>query len=275
MTRVVQGVGLGLRHEFAEALVDRFCRIDWLEITPENWMQFGGRRRRVLDACAERWPIVPHSVSLSVGGGDPLDDVFLDSLSTLCRQVGAPYASDHLCYSTLGGAYTHDLLPLPFTEEALEHTVRRMVAATQRLELPLILENVSTYAVMPGASMDEVSFLCGVLEATSCGLLLDVNNVFVNSQNHGFDPYAFLDRIPYDRVVQIHIAGHARREDVLIDNHVGPVPDAVLALYRHALSRAGRMVPTLLEWDTDIPPLDRLLDELDRIRLQAREVIAP
>lgn len=269
MKRTISGIGVGLRRPFAADLLRTQRRVDFLEVTPENWVCFGGERRRLLSACMERWPAVSHSVSLSIGGPDPLDPAFLGALSDLCATMAAPFFSDHLCYSTVAGAQLHDLLPLPFTEEAVSHTAARVAEAQERVGLPLVLENATFYAHMPGGTMDEANFLCAVLSDADCGLLLDVNNVYVNGKNHGFDPRGFIDRLPMDRVVQLHMAGHTVKEDVIIDTHIGPVIDEVWDLYRYTLRRAGRLVPTLIEWDQDIPPLDDVLDEVDRARAHA------
>ncbi len=265
----IEGIGVGLRRAFAHALLDTPRRVDWLEITPENWMFFGGAKRRLLDAVAERWPIVSHGVSLDVGGLGPLDETFLAATATLAERLEAPFWSDHLCYSSIDGRPLHDLLPLPFTHAAAENAARRARAAAARVGRPLVLENATFYAHMPGAEMDEADFLLAVAEAGGCELLLDVNNVYVNAMNHGGDPRAFLDRIPMDRVRYLHVAGHTRYDDVIIDTHVGPVIDEVWALYRYTLRRAGRLVPTLIEWDQDIPTLDVVLDEVDRARAEA------
>lgn len=269
MTRDAIGFGVGLRSSFMADLLATSRQVDWLEIIPENWAGSGGTGRRMLDACRERWPLVPHSTALSIGGPDPFDELYLGWMRDLCRHVRAPWFSDHISYSLIGGLHTHELLPLPFSDEAAEHIVDRIRQAQARFEVPLVFENPTWYAAMPGSTMDEASFLCRVIGEGGCGMLLDVNNVFVNCANHGGDPYAFIDRMPLDRVRQIHLAGHTRRHGLVVDTHRGPIIDEVWALYRHALSRAGRLIPTLIEWDTDIPPLDEVLDELDRARAHA------
>ena len=275
--RELSGIGVGLRKPFARALLERegeARRVDWLEITPENWVFFGGRARRMLDACAERWPIVSHSVSLDIGGDGPLDPVFLDAVAGLNRRLDAPWWSDHVCFSGLGGRPLHDLLPLPFTEEVVDHVAARVRQAQERVEAKLLLENATFYAFMPGCTMDEAAFLRAVIERSGCDLLLDVNNVYVNSQNHGFDPRAFLDAMPLDRVRQLHVAGHSHVKGVIIDTHIGPVIDPVWDLYRYTLQRAGRLIPTLIEWDNEIPPLGQVLDELDLARKHAAVALA-
>lgn len=271
----LRGIGVGLRRPYARELLETQRRVDWVEVTPENWVFSGGWRRRTLEACAERWPMVSHSVSLDVGGDGPLDDAFLAAVARLNERLDAPFWSDHLCYSAVGGAPLHDLLPLPFTDEAVEHVAARAAECRRRAGLPLVLENATFYAHMPGAEMDEAEFLARTLEASGCGLLLDVNNVYVNSLNHGFDPAAFLARLPLERVRQLHVAGHTVEEGVVIDTHIGPVIDPVWRLYEETLRRAGRLIPTLVEWDQEIPPLDVVLDEVDRARACAVRALGP
>ncbi|MCS6914545.1 MAG: DUF692 domain-containing protein [Myxococcales bacterium] len=274
MPRPICGIGLGLRRPFAEELLHTERRVDFLEITPENWVTYGGRRRQLLERCLERWPTVAHSVSLSVGGPDPLDERFLSALRDLSARMDAPFFSDHVCYSTALGAHLHDLLPLPFTEEAVAHVAARAQQAQEAVGRPLVLENATFYAHMPGGEMDEADFLCAVLEQSGCSLLLDVNNVYVNSLNHGFAPRAFIDRMPLDRVSYLHVAGHTRQADVVIDTHIGPVVDDVWALYRYTLRRAGRLIPTLVEWDQEIPALEVVLEEVERARTEAARALA-
>src|SRR5262245_18492751 len=234
--RTISGIGVGLRSAFAREILTTQRQVDWLELTPENWAFHGGERRRRLDAAAERWPMVAHSVSLSIGGLDPLDGVFLDSIQRINQTIDAPWWSDHLCYSSIDGKPLHDLLPLPFSEEAADHAAARVREVRARVEAPLALENATFYSHMPGATMDEAAFLCAVIERSGCGMLLDVNNVYVNSLNHGGDPRAFIDRMPLDRVWQLHVAGHTRGEEAVIDTHIGPVIDDVWALYRYTLA---------------------------------------
>jgi uncharacterized protein (UPF0276 family) len=206
---------------------------------------------------------------MSIGGPDPLDLDYFAAVNALCRRLDPPFWSDHICYARIEGAYTNDLLPLPFSPEASRHVVRRIARAQDLAEVPLVFENPTFYAHMPGSTMDEPDFLNTILEGAGCGMLLDVNNVYVNSRNHGFDAREFIDRMPFDRVRQIHLAGHTRKRDVLIDTHRGPIIDEVWSLYRYTLRRAGRLIPTLIEWDTDIPRLDEVLDEVDRAREHA------
>lgn len=266
MARLISGIGVGLRRPFATELLKTKRHLDFLEITPENWVLYGGQRRSLLAACMDRHPAVSHSVSLSIGGLDPLDTALLDSVALFCEQTDAPFWSDHICYSSVLGQPTHDLLPLPFTHEAVHHVAHRAAQAQSHVGRLLLLENATYYVPMPGAELDEAGFLCAILAAVDCGLLLDVNNVYVNSQNHGYDPFLFINRLPLDRVGQLHLAGHTLVDDVIIDTHIGPIIEPVWALYQHTLRRAGRLIPTLIEWDQEIPALDVVLDEIERAR---------
>lgn len=259
------GAGIGLRREHFEALPVTQRALDWVEITPENFMRHGGRNRRALARCRGRWPVVPHGVSLNLGGLDPLEDAYLDDLRALCAWLDAPFFSDHLVYSRVGGVHLHDLLPLPMNDETVAHVVPRLAAARERVGRPFLLENPSYYEVMPGSTLDEATFLTRVLEAADCGLLLDVNNVWVNAQNHGYDPFDFVDALPLARVGQVHLAGHEVRDGVIIDTHGAAVPDPVWRLFEYVLSRTGP-VTTLVEWDQDVPAVEVVLAQADRAR---------
>jgi hypothetical protein len=265
------GIGIGVRTPWAAELLTTERRVDWVEVVPENWAFYGGKKRKLLHALAERYPLVPHSVSLNVGGLDPLDARFLDALTTLTRETRAPLFSDHVCYASTHGRPLHELLPLPFTHEAVELVGRRGREAAARVGAPLVLENATFYAHMPGGELSEAQFLRACLEAADATMLLDVNNVYVNSKNHGFDARAFIDSLPLDRVAYLHLAGHTRQDDVIIDTHIGPIIDAVWSLYRYVLQKAGRALPTLIEWDQDLPALDVVLDECDRARAEAEK----
>jgi uncharacterized protein (UPF0276 family) len=259
------GVGIGLRRPFYDEILETRRRVDWLEITPENWMRRGGVRARQLDATAEQFTLVPHSVSLSIGGPDPLDVAFLNEISKLCKRVRAPFWSDHLCYSSTGGMQFHDLFPLPFTGEAVKHVVQRVHEVKRRVRFPFALENPTFYCMMPGAEMDEPTFLSEVVERADCGILLDVNNIYVNSLNLGIDPHHYLATVPLERIMQVHIAGHTRKGDVVVDTHVGPIIEPVWQLYQELLARTGPL-PTLVEWDEKIPSMDAVINEADRAR---------
>lgn len=272
--RAPHGVGIGLRREHFAAIERCERELDWLEIIPENYVGHGGLGRRNLARCRERWPVVAHGVSLSLGGPDPLPGPYVAGLRRLLDELQAPFYTDHLCYARIDDLDFYDLLPLPFTEEAVRHTARRVRELADRLERPVAVENISYYAVMPGGSMSEGQFVTAVVEEAGCGLLLDVNNVYVNARNHGHEPLAVLDALPLHRTLQIHIAGHVEESGRLLDTHGRPLVDPVWRLYEDALARVGP-VPTLLEWDTDIPALDRVLDEADRARELWRRFLAP
>lgn len=273
----IEGIGVGLRSSYAAELLTTSRRVDWLELVPENWMFYGGKRRRLLHQLRERYAMVPHSVSLDIGGLSPLDARFIDGLNGLVKALDAPFFSDHVCWSAANGRPLHDLIPLPFTDEAVEHVGRRSREAMTRVGAPLVLENATFYAHLPASDdegrMDEATFLKRCVDAGDVQLLLDVNNVYVNSKNHGFDARAFIDAMPMDKVKYLHLAGHTVEEDVIIDTHIGPIIDDVWALYRYTLQRAGRLVPTLIEWDQEIPPLDVVLDEVDRARAHAKAAL--
>lgn len=269
----VEGVGIGLRKPHFAALSTCARRLDWLEFVPENFVGVGGPSRRALDRCRERWGLAAHGVSIDVGGPDELDEGYLAALKGLLDALDVPYYTDHLCYASIGGTFFHDLLPLPFTDEAVRHVAWRTRAVADRLARPVALENISTYARMPG-TMSEGAFVTAVLEEADAGLLLDVNNVYVNAINHGEDPEASLLALPLHRTRQIHLAGHVREGPRLLDHHGSAVCDAVWGLFALALRHTGP-VPVLLEWDTDIPPLDRVLDEADRARAIYHATLSP
>ncbi len=266
MSSVVEGVGLGLRLPFAKDLLERRPEeVAWLEIHPENYMRRGGRYPAVLRAAREHWPVVTHGLTMNYGALRPHEREFLDDLRGFLREVGTPWHSDHLCFGAVDGAALHDLLPLPLTEEAARTCVQRLRECRDVLDLPLAIENVSYYAPCGDPTL-EADFCLEVLEEADAVMLLDVNNVVVNSRNHGFDAKAFVDRIPPERVVQIHVAGHFVRDDRLrIDTHGEPVPSEVHELLEHTLRRMGPK-PVLLERDNNIPSLDELLEELRVLR---------
>jgi uncharacterized protein (UPF0276 family) len=249
------GVGIGLRTSHYTHIVERNPAIDWLEILSDNYMQTAGRPLYYLDAIAAKYPIAMHGVSLSVGSTDPLDRAYLAELRSLRDRTGALWLSDHLCWTGVAGKNTHDLLPLPYTEQALNHIVARVRAVQDFLGAPLALENPSTYVEFAGASMCEWEFLGRLAEDADCALLLDVNNIFVSAYNHGFDPRTYLDAVPFDRVVQFHVAGHTHHGTHIIDSHIGPVVDDVWRLLREAYARSGG-ASVLLEWDAEIPSFE-------------------
>jgi hypothetical protein len=263
------GFGLGLRTVHFGAILRSRPRVDWFEALTENFLDTGGRPLRVLEEVAERYPVVLHGVSLSIGSTDPLDLDYLDKVAALAQRVRARWVSDHLCWSSVGRFHLHDLLPLPYTEEALRHVVGRVRRVQDVLGRPLVLENPSSYLVYAHSTMTEWEFLARAAQEGDCGILLDVNNVYVSSVNHDFDPVAYVEAIPPERVVYFHLAGHTRFETHLLDTHSARVADPVWNLYRRAQERTGGR-GTLLEWDEDIPPLPVVLRELDRARAALR-----
>lgn len=246
------GVGVGLRTVHFGHVLSKAPEVDFFEALTENFLDTGGRPRHVLDRVAERYPIVLHGVSMSIGGTDPLDLGYLRKVKALAARVKAKWVSDHLCFTGVSGRNTHDLLPLPYNEETFRHVVSRVKQASDVLERPLVLENPSSYLEFRSSTMSEAAFFARLLADADCGMLLDVNNVYVSSVNHGFDPVAYLDAIPADRVVQYHLAGHTDKGTHLLDSHSARMKKDVWKLYAHAIARTGPRA-TLYEWDDDIP----------------------
>jgi uncharacterized protein (UPF0276 family) len=266
------GVGLRTRH-FARFLEER-PPVDWVEAISENFMADGGRPLAVLEKVRRDVPVVLHGVSLSIGSLDPLSERYLADLENLVRRIEPAMVTDHLCWGSRGGRYLHDLLPLPYTEESLEHVTGRVARVQERLGRRILLENPSSYVAFRDSTMTEWEFLAELARRADCGILLDVNNVYVSAHNFGFDPLAYLDGIPPEAVGQIHLAGHSDRGSYLLDTHDGPVAPAVWDLYREALRRIGR-VPTLIEWDDRIPPLEELLAQSRLAEAVEAAVLAP
>lgn len=269
-----QGFGLGLRPEHYEEILAAPGAVDWFEIISENYLIDGGRPLHYLDRIAERYQLAMHGVSLSIGGSDPLDRNYLRDLGRLARRVQPCLISDHLCWTGIDGFNLHDLMPMPHTDEAVRHVARRVRQVHDSLCRQILLENVSSYAGFTGSRLSEWEFLSALVAESGCGLLLDVNNVYVNSRNHGFDPLDYLQGLPRGCVQQIHLAGHsedALGSGLLIDTHDRPVAPQVWALYAVALRRFGP-VPSMIERDDHIPPLAELLAELDQARRIAAEV---
>ncbi len=283
---MISGVGLGLRWEFLDDLLERTragerLPIDFLEIAPENYMARGGKQTAALEELAGVYPVVTHGLTMSVGGVDPLDEAYLRELAAFAARVGTPWHSDHLCFGAVDGRALHELLPVPFKRAAVARVADRIRRARDALGLPLAVENVSYYWHPGRAEMDEAEFLARVCEAADCELMLDVNNAYVNATNFGFDADAWMRAAPLERVVQIHVAGHEwfaaderglgdRREPhaqgaMIVDTHGADVPDPVLALLGRVLGRTGQ-VPVVLERDQNVPALDALLEEVARIR---------
>jgi uncharacterized protein len=251
------GVGVGLRTVHFGHILEHSPRVDWFEIISENFMDSRGRPRYVLDQIAERYPVVMHGVSLSIGSTDPLNFDYLARLKRLSREVRAVWVSDHLCWTGVAGFNTHDLLPIPLNDESLAHVAARVRIVQDYLERPLVLENPSTYVTFAHSTMTEWEYLSRLTELTGCGLLLDVNNVYVSARNHDFDPHVYVQSLPHDRIVQFHLAGHTDCGTHCIDTHDGRVRDEVWNLYRIAAGLTEG-VSTLLEWDAQIPPFEQL-----------------
>ncbi|MFN8544883.1 MAG: DUF692 domain-containing protein [Candidatus Binatia bacterium] len=265
------GHGLGLRPPHYPRILDRTARADWFEVISENFMIRGGRPLRVLARAREIAPIVLHGVSLNLGGTDPLDPAYLDALAELIRRVEPPWVSDHLCWGAFGRHYAHDLLPLPYTAEALWNVVDRIRRVQDRLGRRILIENVSSYVAFTCSTMPEWTFLAAVAEEADCGILLDVNNIYVSASNHGFAPFDYLDGIPAARVGQIHLAGHTDAGTHLIDTHDHPVPPPVWDVYREAVRRFGP-VSTLIERDDHIPSFEELAAEAEHARAVEAEI---
>jgi hypothetical protein len=259
------GIGLGLRTVHYARILEARPDVDWFEIISENYMQTAGRPLHYLDAIADLYPVAMHGVSLSIGSTDPLDRAYLTELKALRDRTRARWVSDHLCWTGVAGRNTHDLLPMPYSEEALQHVVGRVREVQDFLGAPLALENPSTYVEFAGKSMHEWEFLARLAEEADCALLLDVNNVFVSAYNHGFDPQTYFAAIPFDRVVQLHVAGHTHHGTHIIDTHIGPVENDVWRLLGDAWRRANG-ASVLLEWDAEIPPFDETHAEALRAR---------
>ena len=259
------GIGLGLRTTHYTAILETKPPVDWFEILSENYMRTQGRPLDFLDQISAAYPVVMHGVSLSIGSTDPLDKQYLTELRALRDRCGARWVSDHLCWTGVAGKNTHDLLPMPYTEEALAHVVARTKAVQDFMGAPLALENPSSYAEFAGDSMREWEFLGRLAEEADCALLLDVNNVYVSSRNHGFDPLTYLDAMPFDRIVQCHVAGHTDHGTHIIDSHIGPVIDPVWQLLAEA-QRRSQGIPVLLEWDAEIPSFEETHAEALRAR---------
>ena len=269
--RPFPGFGLGLRPEHYLEVLESRPAVDWFEIISENYLVDGGKPLHYLDRIREHYPMVMHGVSLSIGSSDPLDLEYIAGLKRLAARVEPAWVSDHLCWTGIGGRNLHDLLPLPYTEEAVAHVAERVTRVQDSLGRRILLENVSSYVTYTDSRVSEWEFLSAIAERADCWILLDVNNVYVSAHNHGFDPLAYLDGVPRERVRQIHLAGHSHNGSLIIDTHDHPVPNPVWDLYAEALARLGP-VPTMIERDDDIPPLGVLLEELTRARSLAESV---
>ena len=271
----VRGVGLGLRWALAENIIERPPpELSFLEVAPENYMRRGGLFPASLAACAARFPIVTHGLTMSLGGGDSIAPDYLATLGAFLRSVSTPWHSDHLCFTVVGGAVTHELLPLPFTAEAAEHVAVRVMRAQDALGIPMAVENISYYAHPGLPEMDEAEFVTAVVDRAGCALLLDVNNVYVNAKNHGFDAAAMIAKMPLHRVVQIHVAGHDASDPALIlDTHGEAIVRDVYDLLAFTLERTGPK-PVLLERDDNFPTWEELCREIAELDAIVRAAAA-
>ena len=267
------GHGVGLRRDHFARVLSAPTGVDWFEAISENFMVPGGRPLDILRAVRRDYPVVLHGVSLSIGSTDPIDDGYLQQLQRLIQIIEPAWVTDHLCWTGVSGVNSHDLLPMPYTEEALDHVVRRVTQVQECLGRRIGLENPSSYLTWTASTIAEWDFLAAVAERADCGIMLDINNVFVSAHNHRFDPVAYIDAIPKDRVWQFHLAGHSDHGTHLLDTHDHPVRDEVWELYRRAVRRFGA-IPTLVEWDGNIPEWDRLEAESTRAREVMRDALA-
>ncbi len=273
MSKKISGFGLGLRTDhYGDFMADRQA-VDWLEIISENYLVDGGKPLFFVERIRRDYPMVMHGVSLSIGSVDAPEATYLRQLKALVNRLEPAWVSDHLCWTGVASLNLHDLLPLPYTAAALRHVAARVQQVQEFLGRPLVIENVSSYVAFCADEMSEWEFIAELVARTGCELLLDVNNVYVSSVNHGFDARTFIDALPPASVRQIHLAGHETQPDILIDTHDRPVCQAVWDLYAHALRRLGA-IPTMIERDDDIPPLAALIGELAQAREVARRSLA-
>ena len=265
------GFGLGLRAEHYEAVLQDRPHVDWFEVLSENYLVPGGKPLHFLERIRERYPLVMHGVSLSIGSTAQLDLDYLRELKALAARIEPQWVSDHLCWTGVDGVNLHDLMPLPYTEEALRHVAERVARVQDCLGRRILLENVSSYVAYTSSEMSEWEFLAALAARADCEILLDINNIYVSSVNHGFDPLQFLNGVPIERVRQFHLAGHRNRGRYIIDTHDAPIVAPVWELYKAAIARFGE-VATMIERDANIPPLAELVSELDVARRLAGAV---
>lgn len=265
------GFGLGLRIPHYAHIFEHTPAVDWFEIISENFMDTEGKPKRNLARICELYPIVMHGISLSIGTVDPLNSDYLSKLKKLIQQVNPVWISDHLCWTGIAHKNSHDLLPVPYTEEALKHIILRIKQVQDYLQRPIALENPSTYLQFKASSLSEPEFIAAMLEESGCHLLLDINNVYVTCYNHGLDAQAYIDRLPLDQVIQIHLSGHSHYGSHIIDTHDDHVVDEVWALYRYTLHKASRTINTMIEWDDKIPEWNVLFAELNKAKIAAAD----
>ena len=264
--------GLGLRTQHYNDFLDAPQPVDWLEVISDNYMVDGGKPLAILDRIRSEYPVAMHGVSMSIGAISGLDKGYLHKLKALEQRIEPMWVSDHLCWTGVHGRNMHDLLPLPFTLEALQVVKRNIDQAQETLQRPLVLENVSSYVEFKTSEITEWEFLSELCQSTGCQLLLDINNIYVSAFNHGFSPSRFIEGVPTDSVIQFHLAGHQNNGDHLIDTHDHPICDGVWDLYQQALKHFG-FIPTMIERDDNIPSLEELLSELDTARTIANDAL--
>jgi len=271
-SRPYLGFGLGLRTDHYDAILSERPAVDWFEIISENYMVDGGKPLHYLDRFSALYPMVMHGVSLSIGSGDPLDRDYLKKLKALAARVEPRWISDHLCWTGVAGKNLHDLMPLPYTEEAMKHVASRVREVQDYLGRQILLENVSSYVTYTQSALSEWEFLSAIAEQADCLILLDVNNIYVSSHNHGFDPLDYLRGVPASRVRQFHLAGHSHNGNIIVDTHDHPIIGGVWDLYAEAVRIFGP-ISTMIERDANIPPLAELLAELDQARSIAEPIL--
>ena len=259
------GYGVGLRRQHYSYVLEARPKVDWFEVISENFMVAGGRALEVLEGVRADYPIAMHGVSMSIGSTDPLNRDYLRQLRDLARRFDPAWISDHLCWTGVGGRNLHDLLPLPYTDETIRHVAARIRNVQDVLERPLLIENVSSYMTFADSTMNEWEFISTIADEADCGILLDINNIYVSAFNHNFDANTYIDAVPGERVVQYHLAGHSDHGTYLLDTHDHPVRDEVWALYERAARRFGA-VSALVEWDDNIPEFSELAQTADRAR---------
>jgi uncharacterized protein len=259
------GFGVGLRRDHYVHIIETRPKVDWFEILSENFMVAGGRPLEVLDQVKEHYPLVMHGVSMSIGSTDPIRTDYLRELKTLAKRAEPAWISDHLCWTGVGGRNLHDLLPLPYTRAVANHVAERIREVQDFLERPILIENVSSYMAFNDSTMTEWEFVSDIAEQADCGILLDINNIFVSAFNHRFDAREYIDSIPIERVIQFHLAGHSDHGTYLLDTHDHPVRDEVWELYAHAARRFGP-VSALIEWDDNIPDFEVLTETANKAR---------
>ncbi|MDX1920835.1 MAG: DUF692 domain-containing protein [Candidatus Caenarcaniphilales bacterium] len=264
----VLGAGLGFRHKYFKDLLAPsfdFPSVDWLEFTPENYFGFGGYSKFYLEEISKKYPLVPHGVSLSIGSVDEFNQDYLNYLDEILKKYNPPWFSDHLCFSSVSQNYSNDLIPLPRTKETIKHVVDRIKFLQDRFQKPLLIENVSFYLEYPDNTLTDYEFTSKVLEKADCGLLLDINNVYVNSINHKFDPYEYLNNLPLERVVQLHIAGHTEYSNIVIDTHGDLVKTEVWNLLEFLLNKQTPCA-VMIERDLNLPSFDELMEEFSKLK---------